>query len=394
MKVYIKFMYLFVFIILFCTPSQAAFFIDLRRNDCGSLDNNDCHLTLKALSPDGSVVVGVFWDNGTYKTMKWTKKGGWQPLFGISDSPVTIAGASADGSTLVGQYDDGSNNGIAFLWTADGEIIEMWEGEAYDVSHDGSVVSGAGWDQESLWGSFAARWTRKDGVVNLGGAPGERIDVAEAVSGDGSTIVGLNTSQAFRWTQKDGMVRIATSEPYSHAFDVSTDGSVIVGTMGGNYVYTEAFIWTKSNGAVGLGFLSEDDEISCAYGVSGDGSMIVGHSEYEAFIWDQTNGMRKLSDVLVNTYGLDLAGRKLVIEKTMAISADGKTIIGDDWIANIAEDCPSFEAGPDACTSECPCGEGEGDCDSDADCDAGLICVNNVGANYGWPESRDVCEVP
>lgn len=56
--------------------------------------------------------------------------------------------------------------------------------------------------------------------------------------------------------------------------------------------------------------------------------------------------------------------------------------------------CPAFETGPDACTSDCPCGQGEGDCDSDADCKAGLICAQNVGADYGWPESRDVCEVP
>ncbi|WP_419658955.1 uncharacterized protein Dvar_78220 [Desulfosarcina variabilis str. Montpellier] len=54
--------------------------------------------------------------------------------------------------------------------------------------------------------------------------------------------------------------------------------------------------------------------------------------------------------------------------------------------------CPAFVPGPDACTSDCPCGEGEGDCDSDADCEAGLTCVEDVGADYGWPASRDVCE--
>ena len=55
-------------------------------------------------------------------------------------------------------------------------------------------------------------------------------------------------------------------------------------------------------------------------------------------------------------------------------------------------DCPAFVPGPDACTNSCPCGEGEGDCDSDADCEDGLTCVQNVGTNYGWPSTRDVCE--
>jgi hypothetical protein len=51
--------------------------------------------------------------------------------------------------------------------------------------------------------------------------------------------------------------------------------------------------------------------------------------------------------------------------------------------------------GPDACKDpNCPCGEGEGDCDGNAECESGLTCAQNVGANYGWPASRDVCEQP
>lgn len=44
---------------------------------------------------------------------------------------------------------------------------------------------------------------------------------------------------------------------------------------------------------------------------------------------------------------------------------------------------------PDRCG---PCAAGEGDCDGDHECRAGLTCVNNVGAAYGWLFSVDVCE--
>lgn len=44
------------------------------------------------------------------------------------------------------------------------------------------------------------------------------------------------------------------------------------------------------------------------------------------------------------------------------------------------------------CSPGCPCGEGEGDCDSDDDCAGGLKCVDNVGADYGYPSTMDVCE--
>lgn len=46
------------------------------------------------------------------------------------------------------------------------------------------------------------------------------------------------------------------------------------------------------------------------------------------------------------------------------------------------------------CSPECPCDEGEGDCDSDADCAGNLKCLNNVGPEYGWSSSLDVCGLP
>jgi hypothetical protein len=53
-----------------------------------------------------------------------------------------------------------------------------------------------------------------------------------------------------------------------------------------------------------------------------------------------------------------------------------------------------FVPGPDWCRDNGPCSEGQGDCDGDAQCQSGLICAQNVGAKYGWPANRDVCEFP
>ena len=47
------------------------------------------------------------------------------------------------------------------------------------------------------------------------------------------------------------------------------------------------------------------------------------------------------------------------------------------------------------CSSTNKCGEGEGDCDwigTDKQCQSGLICVQNVGAKYGFSSGTDVCE--
>jgi len=45
------------------------------------------------------------------------------------------------------------------------------------------------------------------------------------------------------------------------------------------------------------------------------------------------------------------------------------------------------------CTDSNPCPVGYGDCDSDSQCQSGLTCSQDVGANYGWSSSVDVCEV-
>ncbi|REJ85133.1 MAG: hypothetical protein DWQ30_03460 [Acidobacteria bacterium] len=46
----------------------------------------------------------------------------------------------------------------------------------------------------------------------------------------------------------------------------------------------------------------------------------------------------------------------------------------------------------DFCRDCGPCGIGQGDCDGDAECQAGLICAIDVGANYGFPATYDFCE--
>jgi hypothetical protein len=48
--------------------------------------------------------------------------------------------------------------------------------------------------------------------------------------------------------------------------------------------------------------------------------------------------------------------------------------------------------GDNYCRDYGPCAEGYGDCDGDSECASGLICAQNVGANYGWPSNADVCE--
>ena len=114
---------------------------------------------------------------------------------------------------------------------------------------------------------------------------------------------------------------------------------------------------------VGLGDLAGGGFSSRALAVSADGSVVVGFgdsaSSSEAFIWDQTHGMRNLRDVLVNDLGLDLTGWQLI--HANGISADGLTIVGrgrnpggnrEAWIAVLCENSPPSDLNHDCSVNQ------------------------------------------
>ena len=137
---------------------------------------------------------------------------------------------------------------------------------------------------------------------------------------------------------------------FSQANAVSADGSVVVGT-GVSASFEEAFRWTDA-GMVGLGGLTGGNNFfgSRATGVSADGSVVVGRgssaSGSEAFIWDEDAGMRSLQQLLIAEYGLELSLMDWILSEATGISADGRSIVGygtnpdgdrEAWLVRLGE---------------------------------------------------------
>jgi probable HAF family extracellular repeat protein len=138
---------------------------------------------------------------------------------------------------------------------------------------------------------------------------------ADAISDDGSTIVGLgfqNGQGVVRWTEAEGAVWIGhlpglSGTVYSFSSDVSADGSVIVGGSG------------------------ED-------------------ANFRAFLWTNQTGMKTVQQLLSQS-GVDLMGWTL--QYVSSISADGRSMTGvglnpdghsEGWVAvlQIPEPSASF----------------------------------------------------
>ena len=210
----------------------------------------------------------------------------------------------------------------------------------WDVSADGSVVVGFA-QAPGAYGYEAFRWTRQEGLQGLGFLvppdPGYDLHGSEAygVSADGSVVVGTGTlayapnivwgwTEAFRWTEAGGMETIwrqpdpGSNPPWesSGAYGVSGDGLVIVGAGPTG----SAFRWTASGGMQDLSLLP-GGTWSTACAASADGSVVAGYGSSalgeQAFRWTATGGTQPL-EFLPGGDG----------SRASATSSDGTVVVG------------------------------------------------------------------
>jgi probable HAF family extracellular repeat protein len=165
--------------------------------------------------------------------------------------------------------------------------------------------------------------------------------VATGISPDGSVVVGTSVGDAFRWTDADGMIPFGTE---GQAWDASEwddsdpAGNVIVGfTQEGP---TQAFRWLEAlpdDGVRGLGDLLGTGLASLAFGVSADGSVVVGTNHatdpitgakgFRAFWWNA--GEDGLTGTLDDrTVALGDLPRGDFDSWAFDVSADGSIVVG------------------------------------------------------------------
>ncbi len=154
---------------------------------------------------------------------------------------------------------------------------------------------------------------------------GTRDTYVSGMSADGSVVVGVRSTAGpiFRWSGgKTENIGGVGGNP-----KVSRDGKVIVGDAKDSQGIVNAAIWQGGTTWRPLGGIpngkSMDGTLSSAWGINGDGSVIVGlawHSsgKSRAFRWDTQNGM------------VDLGSLQAQSSRANAVSADGAVVVGWD----------------------------------------------------------------
>jgi probable HAF family extracellular repeat protein len=229
---------------------------------------------------------------------------------------VSTAWDVSDNGVVVGWVQIPTSNNatqvLAVRWRQEGEswIIEELGtlggpgSQAYSISADGSVVIGWAFDEYEQQSAF--RWTNGN-MQQLD--PLYDPSVAYGVSTDGSIVVGHTSDwhgwRACAWRNGNLEVIGAGGNIWSQAQDVSTDGNIVVGwsnhiSLGYGFSNPVPVRWERSSGNWRMEYIA-GASIGEAYGVSADGSVVVGYIRNEsghnrAFRWQ--NGSIQILDTL------------------------------------------------------------------------------------------------
>jgi probable HAF family extracellular repeat protein len=142
------------------------------------------------------------------------------------------------------------------------------------------------------------------------------------------------------WSQSLTWLGILPGYSRSEAYGVSADGSVVVGWVSNAAGHWRAFRWVAGVGMQNLGLLSSEsgswNKESEAYGVSADGGIVVGWS-YNDFGRPRALRWTASSKQDLGT----LAGNSdLYSSKAYGVSADGRVVVG--WSVNSAGNVRAF----------------------------------------------------
>jgi uncharacterized membrane protein len=320
-----------------------------------------------AVSADGTVVVGHV--NGTVGgPFYWTQSAGRVLL---RDSSGNIyqgqaTSVSGDGSFIVGgdAGAGGLGNHQAWRWTG-GVVAPIPQlaslaSSANSVSADGTIIAGDV-QKNYEWGPFVLTGATLETIpppTGLYWVPGTTMSANGAVVAV-NTFGGTDRSYAYQWESGTLIKLPGSAQLNSFAMAVSPDGSVVVGVMHVAFSSDPPVLFEWTNGVVTALTPPADYQVwdinnSAATGVSNDGSIIVGKMiksnsfDKVAFIWDQTNGVRDLQQVLTaDGLGSSLSGWALT--DATAITPDGNTIVGngidpqgqqEGWIVSLSSSIP------------------------------------------------------
>jgi len=287
------------------------------------------------VSADGSTLV---FRVSSSEARRWTALGG-SVVLGTSGTPRGISG---DGTTIVGRAPGVYGFGHAWRWTAAGGLTVMPVtpsqptpngSYAAGISVLGRVAGGAstGFDAPAYWET-----TGSQTYIDSAGLGYQAFDI----SPDGSVIVGYRLAAAcgqtcaMRWTDAGGGSFVGSAigtnpnSGFGVAIKASSAGAVILG-VNDSSADSGGWTWTAATGIQLLDTGGMEEAVGL--GISHDGSLIVGYvatgANNTAAAWAGVGApARTLAQLLLEDYGYSVGADFLALATD--VSGDGRVIVG------------------------------------------------------------------
>lgn len=311
---------------------------------------------LRGLSADGSAAAGSFTPLGQSwsRAYRWSATAGFEALVdATAPQDHDNYGISGDGSATVGVAFYLGEFGHAYRYRGPGTYERLSENipnhlgsSAFGSNHDGSVVVGGIGQRLSATETRtqAVRWNA-DGSVTQLGFTAYGSSYANAISRDGSTVVGNNDGfyqDAFRYTDAGGIQRLpnllGNRSGSNVAIGVSGNGQFIVGNSN-----DRAVVW-HDNTVTELRLSNGDRAYASPEAVSDDGSVLAGalfvDSDYVAGVWTAATQFIPLTDYLLS-YGIQVPSN-FITQEVVALSADGRTFAGNGYFQGRSDNVRGF----------------------------------------------------
>lgn len=270
--------------------------------------NDDDESCAQAISVDGNVVMGWIKKEFSEEIIPcyWKQTEDIQIIDGGNEKVVLAKAVSSHANVIIGDAMFSDSEDIeakSFYWATGSEIQfpdifntgqKKW---LQAVSADGKEV--IGWTREGAEnnGVRIFHWTQEEGMQFFEDLSVDGNTTVSALSVDGKAATGWiqgdgddNPTKTFLWTQENGM-ELPDSLNFNADIFVSainTNGRIIVGHPIEKDETTIPFRWTKETGLQSIsellklaGQFPEDWTLQRVYGLSGDGTMIVGIGNYK-----------------------------------------------------------------------------------------------------------------
>ena len=234
------------------TPGAFIWTAETGRVDIAGSGGVPFQAQANAISGDGQTVVGAFPVGNGWSAFRYRGPGTYEALdlsFG-GRTDCQARGVSGDGSVIVGHLT--FNNLVrAFRWTVtEGlDILADTFSHARAITHDGLTIAG---HAEQPGQSFTTcLWDASGTLQPLDlGEPRAAIfgmtDDAEVFVGEEVIPPPFSASLAIRWSQARGYEQLTDYSHVAHAYDLSADGSVVIGTQEDVPGVARACLWTSA----------------------------------------------------------------------------------------------------------------------------------------------------